>query len=165
MPGSFDVQLPLGQTPIYPDLCPICERAGVDDAIRLRGARWVIPGPWASLPGGAASVMIPAHRACARRFRRHSIGRWLITTGLGVALAFAVNLALRWHFPGVGTTLRLTLTLVAAILPGVVLGVYELVRPPALEITVWNKKIDYEFRSRLYAARFLELNRGRLLRR
>jgi hypothetical protein len=162
---SHDVQLPLAQRPIYPDLCPICERPGVDDAIRLKGARWVIPGPWAGLPGGGASHLIPAHGECVRRFRTQRFARWFINVGLGVVLGILAILLLRNHFPGMGRTLRLALTVAAAILPGCVLGVYELFRPPAVEITVWHKKIDFEFRSRVYAERFLEVNKGRFLRR
>jgi hypothetical protein len=156
---SKDINLPIGQRPVFPDRCPICEKPGINDVIRLSGGRGVLGWFAPRIAGRHIDIAIPAHTSCARSF---TIQRRLINFAdilIVFIIIFAALLLLRLLFPAIAGTWRTIIILALAFGYMFLRGIWTaLILPPRVDITVFNTTINYEFRSRPYAAEFARLN-------
>jgi len=110
------------------------------------------------LPGGMVEAAIPSHKRCAARFNR---GVWVTRTldfGAALIAGLLAEYIARTISPGLTRGWRTGWFMVGAVSALVARAVWELLHPPPVEITVWNKKMDYEFSSRSYAEAFAVAN-------
>ncbi len=159
MPWSTDVSLPRDQTPLFPDHCVVCLVERPERTIAVTQAT-------ASVFGIARAfiwflLLIPADKVKAQapicpRCRRSELASrwWWRVIGLGLVAAGITTSC--WLYPAGGKLMMLGFA-IAACLPWIVLRV---LLPPAFDLTVSRRSVDYEFRSSEYAEEFAELNGG-----
>ncbi|MBI5549487.1 MAG: hypothetical protein HY901_36840 [Deltaproteobacteria bacterium] len=139
---------------VFPDRCVVCGREHPGNAVRVssKATGWYTIVFW--MAGSKFTVDVPACQVCGRAFLRQRRLRMVATwaaTLVGVLLALRV---LR-HYEGSGKSwLAMGLALLA-ISPWFL---WQMFSAPAFDLTVGDKKVDYEFRDQVYASEFAELN-------
>lgn len=156
---SSDVTFPIGEKPVFPDRCPVCGKGKLDGAISLKESRGVIGGLFELLWGGKVEVQIPAHQACAASYRRWRIVETVLQYAMTAVFVLLGIRFMKYFAPGVTGGFRTLAIVGIGFLPSIILGIWRaFVRPLDVDITVYRKKMDYEFRSKRYAAEFRVLN-------
>ena len=155
MPLSTDVNLPRNHTAIYPQRCIRCGDDSVAKTIRLwthtlgwwTWALWVL--------GVGFRTDVPVCSRCGWKIRFQKIGGVVLT--MLIAAAF-----LTFAWPYIRDVVPRPFSKWAALI-GIFLclGPYflwEIIFPPAIDVTAYSESVDYEFRDAEYAMEFAELN-------
>src|ERR1051325_2011182 len=157
MARVFEVKVPKSATPTFPASCVACGAPPTTTVKIAEGSQgWWTFLPHTSLYSDAtgSSVQVPACAACARRFRRSR----LLRRGVLYALITAVS-AIGWRFFDEWHWLArwyalMGLGLVAA-LPWIA---WETLFPLAVDITVTDEWVKFQFTNREFADRFAAEN-------
>ncbi|MCU0688324.1 MAG: hypothetical protein MUE97_01075 [Phycisphaerales bacterium] len=156
---SKDINLPITRRPVFPDRCPICEKPGINDVIRLSGGRGILGWFAPRIAGRHIDVAIPAHTSCRRTFTLLRQLQAIVDIVAVFVIILTALMLLRLLAPGLTQPWRSIIALALGFGYMLLRGIWTaLIRPPHVDITVYNTTITYEFRSRPYAAEFATLN-------
>ena len=156
MPLSTDVNLPRDVKPRWPDRCVCCGRAGPGGTVRV----WTASIGWWTVVlwqfRALYSVRVPACPPCGRRLRAARLARFVVTWALAIA---GVAVAM-WVLGSYQGAFRKPLGILIALVCLSPFLFWEVVFPPAFDVTCFRKTVDFEFRDPAYAAEFESMNRG-----
>lgn len=149
------VRLPKTKAPDFPKLCVACNAVAPRASVRMFTSAI---GWWTALFafGAIHRVDIPACQVCARRLWWTRLFRFLVTVlciSVGVGIADHLTRGMRW---------RKLICLGGALLALLPWLVWQAIFPAAVDMTAYEKTIDYEFRDRDYAEEFAALNGGKV---
>jgi hypothetical protein len=153
MAATAVVELPRSATPQFPRRCILCGRSNPDATLKVRGhlLRWwtVVPMLLVSLLSlwKPHSTDVPACAECKTRFRRQQIVRPIVAMLVGVPVLSAVGM-----FMG-PTVLTVLGVLLVCFLPRRAIAV-----PPPVELAVFAKSVEFEFKDAAYAQEFARVN-------
>lgn len=102
------------------------------------------------------SVEVPACGPCGRRLRAMRVAKLAVTCVLTFAAVAVAMWVLASYRGPLKKWLAMLITL-TCLLPYVL---WEVVFPPAFDVTCFSETVDFEFRDPAYAAEFELLNRG-----
>lgn len=155
MPLSTDVNLPRDHKAIFPNRCVHCGEDNEGKTIRL----WTHTIGWWTWVlfafGRGFKVDVPACAGCAWRIRLYRMGGLAIAMGITLIFLFFIWPQFREVF-GRGYRNYVAMGMILICLTPYF--VWEIVFPPAIDITAYSKNVDYEFRDEDYAYEFAELN-------
>lgn len=155
MAESFDVNLPISHSAVFPDRCVVCDKFSPDSHVRIITGTigwWTWIFFWF---GGAFRVKAPACKSCSRRLFGARSSSVIITLCLVLAGLFlfwpSVRLMVdprfhRWAKMGIA---------VISLAPQIL---YEVFYARAFDVTAYSKSVDYEFLSKDFAVEFAAMN-------
>ena len=153
MAWTYDVALPKDRVPYWPAACVRCRSSPVTTVrIRTHAIGWWTPltlsfGSWFKADA-------PACAKCRWLLRRQRAIRLLV---LGVCIMAAVLATVRLTGEA-GGPLRHWLRIGVAVLLLLPVFIWHALSPLTFGLTAYSDTVIYEFRDRLYAERFAELN-------
>jgi hypothetical protein len=161
MPVSSDVTLIDEAEPKWPDVCVLCGNDDPDSRFEFRASRvgfdQIFTLSWSI--GSRPKVRVPACGVCTRALRLdrrlRGVTMWIVGLAVGGAVLWLVD-TLGWL-----PTQRVLRRWAAA--GFMLLGlapflVWEMLRPPKVDVTAKGKTVCYEFADRSYAEMFRALN-------
>ncbi len=153
---STDVNLPRKHAARYPARCVRC--GGENDGRTIRLWTHTI-GWWTAIFwifGWRFTTLAPACAKCSWRIRAQRIGGLLVT--LAVAALFMTFI---WPYLDdfVTPSLRKWVAMGLIIICLAPYFLWEIIYPPAIDITAFKDSVDYEFKDSAFAYEFAELNR------
>jgi hypothetical protein len=149
-----EVQLSKTRVPVWPDRCIVCERESPGHRVPFNTYKITALSTILMSFGDRERLTIPACVPCGRRLVWGARARMV----LAFVLCGAAFYALKGVFglpAGIWRTPAMIGYALVGIVPSVVLS---FVMPPAFDVTSFEKSIDYEFKSKAYAAAFAALN-------
>lgn len=155
MPLSTDIRLPKLQEPIFPDKCVVCHAESPGNTVKVSNSSfswWTLLIWWY---GHRHSVRVPACRVCAFQLQVRRWGAYFVAIALTLVVVFFVS---PWLTPIVVKPLRRWVLMIAVLICLLPFFIWEILFPPAFEITANKDSVDFEFRDENYADQFLELN-------
>lgn len=153
MAATATVELPRSIVPQFPPRCIFCGRSNPDATLKVRGhlIRWwtVVLLLFVSLLSlwKPHSAQVPACAECKARFRRQQIIRPIAAMLVGVPVLIAVGM-----FMG-PTVLTVVGVLLVGFLPRRAIAV-----PSPVELAVFAKSVEFEFKDAAYAQEFVRVN-------
>jgi hypothetical protein len=151
---SYDIKLPLGMVPTFPDSCINCgcEAPGAFLEYDTNAIGW-----WTIVFisfGKKHRILVPACSSCKRQLRRNRLLRLsLALVLLGIGSLLAIHLLHNYHGPfKTHIAILIALPFLAPYIA------WELKYPPPFDLTAYSETIDYEFRDAGYASEFAMLN-------
>ena len=153
MAATATVELPRSTAPQFPPRCIFCGRSNPDATLRVRGhlIRWwtVVLALFVSLLNlwKPHSTDVPACTRCKTRFRRQQVVRPMVALLVGVPVLSLVGM-----FVG-PTVLKVVGVLLVCFLPRRAIAV-----SPPLELSVFAKSVEFEFKDAAYAQEFARVN-------
>ncbi len=151
---SFDINLPVGQVPKFPDSCVNCRcdaPGGFLEYDTNAIGWWTIA--FASF-GKNHRVLVPVCNGCKRHLRRNRLLRFLVAmVFLAIGSYVAMHFLRSYHGP---FKLHIAILIALPFLAPYI--VWELIYPPPFDMTAFRKSVDYEFRDADYAWEFRMLN-------
>lgn len=155
MPLSTDVSLPKSQEPVFPDKCIVCHAESPGNTVKI-GTNSV---SWSSVLlwwfGSWYRVKVPACKTCAFRLQARRQGAMVVCLILTAVVVFFLA---PWLTPLVAKPLRRWVLMIGVLLCLSPFFLWEVLFPPAFEMTAFTDSVDYEFRDANYAEQFMELN-------
>ncbi|MCG3123605.1 MAG: hypothetical protein GIKADHBN_02026 [Phycisphaerales bacterium] len=162
MPVSSDVTLNGEAEPRWPDVCVLCGIEHPDGRFEFRASRvgfdQLLTLSWSV--GARPKVQVPACGVCTRALRLdrrlRGVTTWIVGLAVGGAVLWLVD-TLGW-LPSQPRALRRWAAAGFMLLGLVPFLVWEMLRPPKVDVTAKGKNVSYEFADRSYAEMFRELN-------
>jgi len=155
MPLSTDVNLPRTHLAKYPERCVRCGADPQGKTIRIwtHAIGWWTYLLWAF--GKGFTTHPPVCGDCGLRFRAQRWGRSLVPLLIAlIVLVFIWPLLDRNLF----LEFRKWIIMGSILLCSAPYFLWEVIFPPAIDITAFNDRVDYEFADEDYAYDFAELN-------
>ena len=155
MPLSTDVNLPKKHEAIFPERCVRwgCDPEGRSIRIWTSSIGWWTAVFW--MFGRGFTARIPACRSCGWRIRVQRVGGLICVVVFGFFFLVLVGPYLEGFVP---RSLRKWVAMGLLLLCLSPWFLWEVLFPPAIDITAYSKSVDYEFRDSNYAHDFAELN-------
>lgn len=152
--SATTVTLPRKHEAEFPEECVRCERDAEGKVMRFWPSAW---GwfLWAASFGRGIVVRAPMCAECAWLVMINRWWRYLISLVFILIAIFVVWPLVERFFAPKWDRLGFLLAFIIAYLPW---AIWQVIFPPALEVSLEGPNIDYDFRSEEYAQRFLELN-------
>ncbi len=145
--ATFDVTLPNSQPPVFPPRCVVCEAKNPDERIQLSFLGSNIWGNTLNKVKG-----IPVCKGCAGGLRWHH--RFQMTATYVFCIAGGLLAALAAHLLDVSLYVMMPAIVCFVAVPIIITMIF----PPSFDATFRNDAANFEFKSKIVADEFMELN-------
>lgn len=155
MPMSVDVNLPKDHTPRFPDRCVVCGEEKPDSTVKIKtdSSGWWSMFFWWMWRRHATEA--PACKECGRSLHRQRFGMTLMTAAVVGLVLFCVFPMFEDMIPRAFRKYAFVGVVILCLLPQII---YRVANPLPFYTTAYRKSVDYEFRERLMAFQFANMN-------